>query len=228
MKRNTEGQPGQSAPGAPETSQIPAQPSPVATATKADKPRLSRLRRFFRKLLIWLVVVAATFLAGIITDQSLRYKPLSEAFLKSQASMDQANQNINDLTAQTGQLNTLFQVANDKVISLEGESNALQDELGMATAHVELLQVLMDVSNARLALSQKDVEGAKTALVNTQQRLDDLLPRIAKYDSNLAKSMPQRLGLIASGLDRDTETAKIDLDLFAKDILKIETVMFGG
>jgi hypothetical protein len=103
----------------------------------------------------------------------------------------------------------------------------LQDELKTATAHLELVQVLVDVSNARLALFLNDVVGAKAALSDTQSRLDNLLPRIAIFDINLAQSMPQRLSLIRSGLERDPETAKIDLELFTKDLLAIEAALFN-
>jgi hypothetical protein len=103
----------------------------------------------------------------------------------------------------------------------------LQDELNKTTAHLTLLQVQVDVSNARLALSLNDVEGAKAALSNTQPRLESLVPRIANFDTSLAQSMPQRLSLIVSGLGRDPETAKIDLELFSKDLLKIEAALFN-
>jgi hypothetical protein len=104
----------------------------------------------------------------------------------------------------------------------------LQDELNTTTAHLTLLKVQGDVSNARLALCLNDVEGAKAALSNTQQRLENLVPRIANFDASLAQSMPQRLNLIFSGLGRDPETAKIDLDLFSKDLLKIEAALFNN
>ena len=87
--------------------------------------------------------------------------------------------------------------------------------------------MLVDVSNARVALFLENVEEAKATLVNTQQRLDKLLPRISEYDPALARDMPQRLNLIISGLDRDTETAKIDLELITKDLLQIEEAVFG-
>ncbi|MCJ7716540.1 MAG: hypothetical protein MUO54_08475, partial [Anaerolineales bacterium] len=71
------------------------------------------------------------------------------------------------------------------------------------------------------------VEEAKDTLVNTQQRLGNLLPRIAEFDSALAQDMPQRLNLIISGLDRDTETVIIDLELITRDLLDIEETVFG-
>jgi hypothetical protein len=87
-------------------------------------------------------------------------------------------------------------------------------------------QVLVDVSNARVAQFLDNVEEAKTSLVKTQQRLENLLPRIAEYDPALAQDMPQRLNLIISGLDRDTENI-IDLELITKDLLGIEAAVFG-
>jgi chromosome segregation ATPase len=175
-----------------------------------------------------LVVLGIAFVGGLATDHYLRYKPLAEDLRNAQATIDQANQQISDLQEQNGKLNTQIEEANNKVIALESESNTLKAESENTSAHIELYQMLVDVSNARVALFQKDVAGAKTALVNTPQRLDDLLPRMAKSDPELAKSMPQRLSLIVSGLDRDTETAKIDLEVFAKDLIKIETLMFGN
>jgi hypothetical protein len=153
-------------------------PELAATSTKAEKTQPKGLQRFFRKALIWLVILAIVFLAGIATDHYLRYRPL-------------------------------------------------QTELNTAEAHLTLLQVQVDVSNARLALSLNDVERAKAAINNTQERLDNLLPRIANFDISLAQSMPQRLGLIVSGLGRDPETAKIDLELFSLDLLKIEAALFN-
>jgi type II secretory pathway component PulM len=210
-------QPEQPAPETFEPSQTPTQAESVATPAKAEKTQPGRLQRFFRKLLVWLVVIAIAFLAGILTYHFVRYKPLSENNVKTQAALDQANQEITDLQAET-----------KKIATLESEKSGLQDQLETAAAHSELLQVLVDLSNARLALFQNDVEGAKAALANTPQRLDNLLPFIAKYDTNLAQSMPQRLGLIVSGLERNTETVKIDMELLTKELLEIEGTLFGN
>ena len=121
----------------------------------------------------------------------------------------------------------LNQDAGDIIATLENDKKALQDEIELTTTHLELIQVLVDVSNTRVALFLDDVEEAKATLVNTQQRLENLLPRIAEFDPSLAQDMPQRLNLIISGLDRDIETAKIDLELITKDLLGIEEAVFG-
>ena len=96
-----------------------------------------------------------------------------------------------------------------------------------AQTHLELLQVLSDVNNARLALVDKDVLVAKASLVNTSQRLEDLAPKISAADASLVSSLPQRLTLIFSGMENDVETAKVDLELLAGNLLDIETALFG-
>jgi cell division protein FtsB len=226
-QNNTDNPPEQPMPETSESSQIPSEPVP-APEVKVEKPKPGRVQRFFRNLLLWLVLLALAFLAGLATDEYLRYRPLSASIHETQTKLDQANQSVSDLQAEIERLMTANQQANDKITSLEGDKKALQDELDTANAHLKLLQVLVDVSNARLSLFLNDVEGAKAALVNTPQRLDDLLPFISEFDTNLAKSMPQRLDLILSGLERDTETVKIDLELLSKDLLEIEAAMFGN
>jgi uncharacterized phage infection (PIP) family protein YhgE len=203
----------------------PSEPAPVPAEVKKAKP--GRLQLFFRKALIWLVVVAVVFLAGMIADHFLRYRPLSESLAHTQTELNQANQAISDLQAKLEKLNTTTQEANDRVASLEDGRKTLQEELDTTTAHLELLQVLVDINNARLALFLDDMEGAKAALANTSQKLDNLTPRITEFDPNLAQSMPQRLSLIITGLERDPETAKIDLELLTKNLLDIEAALFA-
>jgi hypothetical protein len=57
--------------------------------------------------------------------------------------------------------------------------------------------------------------------------LDALGPVIEKVDEELALSMSRRLELIIAGLERDPETAAIDLELFTKDLLALEPLLFG-
>jgi len=150
-----------------------------------EKVKLGRGRRIWRKTLIWMVIVAISFLIGLTAYHFTRYVPLTEALKETQS------------------------------------------DLNAAEVHLELLRCLTDVSNARIALFMDDVDSAKAALANMSQRLDNLASVINEYDDSLAKDMQERLGLIVSGLDRDVETAKIDLGLLAKDLLNIEAIIFG-
>lgn len=191
-------------------------PAPPAPA----KPQMGRLRRFWRATLIWLAVIAVAFLAGILTFNYMRYKPLNERLVQAQGELSQATQSISDLEAKLA-------VASDKVTALERDNQALHSELDAAQTHLELLQVLAQVNNARLALVDGDIPGAKAALENTSAQLEALAPRIAEANPALAESMPQRLALILSGLEGDVETAKVDLELLTGNLLDAETALFG-
>jgi hypothetical protein len=155
------------------------------SVSRPEKVKLGRGRRIWRKALIWMVIVAISFLIGLTAYHFVRYIPLTEALKETQS------------------------------------------DLNAAEVHLELLRGLTDVSNARIALFMDDVDSAKAALANMPQRLDNLASVINEYDDSLAKDMQERLGLIVSGLDRDVETAKIDLELLTKDLLNIEAIIFG-
>lgn len=219
-------QPEQAKPEPPEQTQMPTQPAPAAISEKREKTKPGRFQRILRTVLIWFVVLALIFMAGVMTDETLRYKPLAETASKAQSELDQAHQDISNMQAEANRLEAANQAANAQISSLEGANKKLQNELDTANAHLILLQGLVDVTDARLALSLNDVVEAKAALVDLPQLLDNLLPFITEFDPNLAKSMPQRLDLIITGLDRDIETAKIDLELFSKDLLEVEAAIF--
>jgi chromosome segregation ATPase len=225
-QNRVEDQPEQAKPESPEQAQTLSQPEPAPVSEKEKKTKPGRFQRILRTVLIWLVVLALLFMAGVITDENLRYKPLADTASKAQSELDQAHQELSNLQAEADRLNATNQAANDQISSLEGANKKLQNELDTANAHLALLQELVDVTDARLALSLNDVAGAKAALVDLPQLLDNLLPFITEFDPNLAKSMPQRLDLIINGLDRDIETAKIDLELFSKDLLEVEAAIF--
>lgn len=196
----------------------PAQEKPVPT--QPAKPQLGRFRRLWRTALIWLAVVAVAFLAGMLTFNFIRYKPINERLTRTQGELSQSKQKVSDLDAQ-------LSAANDRVATLEKDNQAVQSELDATTTQLELLQVLADVNNARLALVDGDVPAAKAALENTSTKLEALAPRIAEVDTNLAQSMPQRLQLILAGLDSDLDTVKVDLELLAGNLLDAEAAMFG-
>lgn len=214
-------------PTASTQSESASQPNPKPDTVVQSRTEISRNRRFWRTSLIWLAVIALAFLVGILTYHFLRYNPLNESLSQTQNELAQTHQTNSDLQTEIDGLNTQLSTANNKVTSLESDKLALLSEVDDADAHLKLLRVLADVNNARLALVNGDIPAAKTVLQNASKPLESLAPRIATADPNLATSMPQRLALILSGMDTDLETAKVDLELLAKNLLDVEVLMFG-
>ncbi|MBT3239868.1 MAG: hypothetical protein HON98_04785 [Chloroflexi bacterium] len=175
------------------------EPVVIEDEPKKEKLPPTKFQKNLRKALIWAVGILAIFLAGVITNQVMRYKPFEATVAENEILVQEAH---------------------------EEEIIELQHEIGGLTSHRNFLNVLVDVNNARIALFLKDIDGAKIDLLNTQESLSDIHADIARYDSTLAESMSKRLSLIISGLERDSETAIIDLDLLTKDLLEIESVLF--
>jgi hypothetical protein len=196
-----------------------ADPKPVVDPKLVAEPQAaanvkketSKAGQFFRSLLIWLGVIAVAFLAGVGTYHFTRYTPLKKSMDEAQSALTEANSKLSTLTAEKQKA--------DATIS------TLQGKLATANAHVDILQLLADANGARLALIAKDVEGAKTALGNSTETLNRVIPLLTKVNQNLAQSMSQRLGLILSELDRDSKSAQVDLELLTKDLLTAEEAL---
>ncbi len=195
-------------------------PEPVAEP-EAPPQEPGRTQVFFKKLLRWSVLVSLFFLAGLLSAYFFLYKPVAQNLAETQ-------DRLADAVQQAEELKSRLTAAETTVTGLKSENETLQAELDEANDHLSLIQVLVDVSTARLALVFEDVPGAKLALTDTPAHLERLSARIAEYDANLASSMPQRLSLILSGLESDPKTAEIDLELLTKNLLDVEKALFGG
>jgi hypothetical protein len=187
---------------------------------KPEKEEPTKTQKFFRKAFIWFIVVLIAFGSGFLLDHFLRYIPLKQDLDQAQSEIQALNQELDTSDGQLEQLRPKLEAANAKISSLE-------DDLEMANARTQLYQVLASVNNARLDLFQEDIEAAQTDLVQTEQHLEELAPVIEDADPELALSLLRRLELIVDGLERDSETASIDLELFTKDLLALEPLLFA-
>lgn len=189
-----------------------------AQETSPEKQPPSKFMRWLRKGLIGLAIVAAVFFAGFFTDHFVRYVPLSEELDQTKADLEEANEAVSDLEEENERLTSANQAAEDEIADLENALTA-------AKANLKFYQVLVDVNTARIQLFLEDIESALAALADTQDNLAELQPFIEEVDSELALSLPRRLELIISGLARDLETARIDLELLTKDLLTLEPLL---
>jgi hypothetical protein len=180
----------------------------------------SRFRVFMRKALIWLAVIVVAFLAGVLVFYMALYKPLDRTYIETSNNLVQSNQTIAEL-----------QIKNNALViqatGLDKEKTVLQSALDQADNQLILLSVMEDVSEGRLALMNNDVPGAKIALEKTSTSLESLAPVFSTVDATLASSLDQRLSLALSGMDKDMETAKVDLQLLSKSLKDIELVLFN-
>jgi hypothetical protein len=205
------------------TSEVVDQPTikeaPPEKPEKPEKKEPGKFKKFLNKALIWLAVIVIAFGAGFLLDHFLRYQPLLEDLRQAQADQVLLQEDLDEIQNEIEQITPKLEASNARVESLE-------EELKMANARLQFYQVLVDVSNAQLKLFLEDIEAAEMALADTQISLEKLGPVIEEIDPDLAVSLPRRLELIVAGLARDPETARIDLELFTKDLLALEPLLF--
>ena len=161
----------------------------------------SRFQIFLRRTLIWFGVVAAAFLAGYLTFYFVLFRPAAA-----------------ELEAAQGEIVTLQADFDSTTSQLEALTDADQ--------HRALLQVLVNTYDARLALTEENVVAAKAALTGTPVILDEVIDKIAAFDSGLAETLPSRLALIRTNLDRDIETAIADCDQLIEDLQQVEQALY--
>jgi len=180
------------------------QPNPAEVQKETRKAR-----RVWRSILLWLTLIAVTFLAGVLMLNYTRLQPTTRE-------LTQAFQTIAGLEEEVSTLSSQLTTANAKANSLQG-----------VETHRDFLQVQLDISTARLALANGDVSAARSALAGTTQRLEDLVTEIQKVDAGLAESLPKRLSLIVSGLENNVPNASVDLGLLANDLQDLVNIIYG-
>ena len=180
------------------------QPNPAEVQKETRKAR-----RVWRSILLWLTLIAVTFLAGVLMLNYTRLQPTTRE-------LTQAFQTIAGLEEEVSTLSSQLTTANAKANSLQG-----------VETHRDFLQVQLDISTARLALANGDVSAARSSLAGTTQRLEDLVTEIQKVDADLAESLPKRLSLIVSGLENNVPNASVDLGLLANDLQDLVNIIYG-
>lgn len=187
----------------------------------ADVPRKpdSRVRKFFRSLVRWIILIVALFATGVVTTYFWLYQPAREQINSLQTELATVQQ---DLNSRSQELQTL----QSEISTLKTQKDAAVTDLDNAQNRVYLQMVLTKVANARLALANKDGAAARDALNAARTDLDKLLPAVQAQDKDLADGLTARLNLALSELSRDPRTAIADLDVLTRSLQDAEKVLF--
>jgi hypothetical protein len=173
----------------------------------------SRVGGFLKRALRWVVIFLVVFTLGIVAMQFVRVRPLTEerdslsqSLAESQVAQQELEQEI------------------DRLEGVEQENQALSEALQKAEVKLALLNILVDVTRAQLALAQEDPVRVAAALQGTGEKLGIL--RDLMQDSDL-EGIHERLVLVLSEADGDPFAAERDLEILANILLEIERELAG-
>jgi hypothetical protein len=176
------------------------QTPPEPAAPSIPKPE-SRLARGLRSALRWAVGIAVIFAAGIALLWFAQVRPLRAEVERLRS----------DLAAAQAELVTLQ--------PLQAENERLQAEAGIAQSRVLLLEAMVDVTSAQVAMALGKPEDARAALQPTGGRLTELTGVLQDAQAReQVRQIQDRLTLVLSEVDRDAFAAQNDMEVLAGNL----------
>jgi hypothetical protein len=189
-----------------------------ARAAMAEKPPAppSRFSLFLRSALKWAAGVVLVFGLGVAATWIVRVKPQTDQIAVLGGQVDGLQQQVDSLTSEVEGLRPLKQQNAD-----------LQDQLTRAEEHLQVLQVLVDVTSAQVQMGLGEPAAARQALVGTDTALQKLQSGLAPALQKDVQSMRDRLTLALSELETNSFAAVNDLEVLAGDLAAFERSTFG-
>ena len=206
-----------------ESSVIPAaavSESPVKPVAAEAKPSPSqqagsRTGRFLRRALRWVTALIVIFGLGVAAMWFFRVRLLEEELGKLE-------QSVSDLGAARDEL----QARVDELDSVEAHNELLAGALRKTEIRVALLDVLVDISRAQLAIEQDEPLAVLAALEDTDQLLIGLGILLEPDRGSEIQSLQERLVLVIYEVEDDRFAAQRDLEILANLLLAMETELF--
>ncbi len=195
----------------------PSEELEIPKETPEELPKEpSKFALFLRKLLLWATGTLTIFTLGIVLMWIVQVRPRTIELRELESQLQSANQEIEKLA---GELDILKAV--------DAENAALEATLDETLMHLNLLSVLVDVSNAQLALNDGNLEMAQAALAETDSKLDLLAIDLDGNRQDTVEAMQERLSLALGEINEDTFAAQSDLEVLRNTLLALERSLFG-
>jgi uncharacterized protein HemX len=185
--------------------------------TKKQKPasgRMDRVKGFMRKLLLWVIGLAAVFglAVGVAWFTLVRDLRTEKDDLQSQ---------VSTLEAERATIEDSVRADCDARIA---DIQAQADE---ANLHVQLVNALVDVSSARVALGQDDLVGIRAALAGTDVRLASLQAGLGADGTTAVQALRDQLADLLDNLGQDALSLDQDLERLTSNLLALERSLFS-
>ena len=174
----------------------------------------SRLGRFFRKVLLWSIGLLGVFALGMGALWVTQVRRLQD-----------------ERKTLRNEIETLQAEGTAAVEALRaeqsGEIETLEKAIGEANLHVQLVNALVDVSSARVALGQEDIVGVRAALAGTDDRLATLQKELGSDGTSAVKALREQLASALSALKEDPALSDQELERLIANLLALERSVFS-
>jgi cell division protein FtsB len=194
---------------------VPAESPPADSPP--EKKELSRARKIWRRVLIWLVVLAIFFAGGFFLDTYLRYSPAQDQIAVLKADLEDKTAEITSLQEEIDRLN-----------QFEEQNASLLDQIDQLEIHLNLLSGRTAVAEASLAVEQDRISDARLALDTLGKSLESLRGSLNADQTEVVDSMRQRYELVLNEMGNEGYSVLTDLDLLANRLIALENNLFAN
>lgn len=170
-------------------------------------PPPGRLTRLLRALLRWAAAVGVVFVLGVIATWFSQVRPRAAEVTRLQEALGAAEAELAVLRP------------------LEAENQELKDQNTGLRQQVYLVEALVDVTSARVALLLGEPEAARAALAGTDERLYLLMQVLGEPAAAQVEPMRERLAQALQGLDGDLFAARSDLEVLANALANLQRTL---
>jgi|GEM_PF-1009664 len=177
----------------------------------------SKAARFFRKVLIWLVIVAVAFGAGVGTTYYVLYQPAMKEAAQTTQALEDAEAEVANLEGEV-----------ERLSAFEERNQELEAEIKQTKVHITLLSARSSVSDALLALSEDNLAEAKLELDKVGKTLVTLESMLNEDQVEVVINMQQRHELIMEELEEDRFSARSDLEVLSSKLGSLENTLFAS
>lgn len=197
--------------------EVTAETEVTDAPSEEPKPGLSKARQVWRRILLWLVILAITFAGGFFFDSWMRYQPQKELVNALTEDVIALDATIVDLEAEI-----------DRIMKFEEENLAQAETIQNLTIHLTLLSARASVADAALAVEQDRTAEAKLALDKLGSTLETLKDLLSADQAEVVENMIQRHRLVMIELEEDSFSVQTDLELISSRLNTLEATLFAS
>ena len=171
----------------------------------SDAKPETRLNKFIRGALRWVLVGLLAFAAGALLITFALYAPTWKK-------LDIANTTITTKT--------------DQITTLRTGNETLQKNLDSNTLHMYILEALSGVRGASLAVAADDYAGARLSLTQASEALDTLSGLLETDQKDVLTAMKQSAAQALTDVKANLKSAQPELDQLTKNLVQLEANLF--
>ncbi|RPI88324.1 MAG: hypothetical protein EHM41_01755 [Chloroflexi bacterium] len=193
--------------------------APAVEPTPVPVREESRLAKFGRTLMKWMIVIGASFLAGVLVVYFAFFRPAMERLNNDIERWSTESQSmVTEIADLQGQIETLE--------PMEAENEQLSQEIDTLNLRVMILSVINDVTNASLSLERENTAEARVSLNNTANNLAEIREQLDPSMQQVVEDMESRLEITLDIMERDPEAALSDFSILTANLIKLENDLF--